>query len=70
MAMTNLMLEGNLELLTLNEAAQALRLTVSTLRQWRLNKRFPFVKVGGRVMVRRKDIADFIEANLIQAEAD
>jgi hypothetical protein len=44
-------------------------LTVSTLRQWRLNKRFPFVKVGGRVMVRRKDIADFIEANLIQAEA-
>jgi excisionase family DNA binding protein len=53
----------NIELLTLAEAAHALRLGESTLRGWRLRGRYPdlFVRVGGRVLVRRCDLEALIE---------
>jgi excisionase family DNA binding protein len=49
-------------LLTLAEAAQLLRLRPSTLRAWRLAKKFlTFRKIGGRVLVARKDVESLIE---------
>ena len=49
-------------LLTMAEAAQLLRLRPSTLRAWRLAKKFlTFRKIGGRVLVARKDVESLIE---------
>ncbi len=49
-------------LLTIPEAAKILRVTVSTLRAWRLQEKFlTFRKIGGRILVHRDDISRLIE---------
>jgi excisionase family DNA binding protein len=49
-------------LLTIPEAAKLLRVTVSTLRAWKLQGKFlTFRKIGGRVLVHRDDIQRFID---------
>jgi excisionase family DNA binding protein len=58
------------ELLTLSEAAELLRLKVSTLRAWRIQRRLRFHKVGGRVLLKRGDIQEFIESGLIPARGE
>jgi excisionase family DNA binding protein len=55
------------DLLTLNEAAALLRLQLSTLRMWVHKKRIPYVKLGGRVFIRRADIDALIERSLVPA---
>lgn len=58
-------IEDSNELLTLPEVARKARVKVSTLRAWRLSRRnLPFVRMGGKVLVRRKDLEAFIEASL------
>jgi excisionase family DNA binding protein len=57
------------DLLTLAEAARLLRLKISTLRAWRLQRKIAFCKIGGRVVIRRVDIERFISAGLIPAKA-
>jgi hypothetical protein len=53
------------ELMTLNETAKFLRLKISTLRAWRLNKRnLAFVRLGRKVFVRRADAEALIAANV------
>jgi excisionase family DNA binding protein len=54
-------------LLTLAEASSLLRLKVSTLRSWLLKKRIPYVKLGGRVFLRRSDCDALIAASLVPA---
>jgi excisionase family DNA binding protein len=56
------------ELLTLPEAAERLRLKPSTLRAWILKRRIAFVKLGGRVFIRRTDVEALISRSLIPAE--
>lgn len=51
------------ELLTLPEAAKVLRVTISTLRAWRLQRRLPFRKIGGKVLLHSDDIQKFIETS-------
>lgn len=54
------------DLLTLAEAARALRIKVSTLKAWRLAKKhLPFRKIGGKVLVRRDDINRFINESVV-----
>lgn len=53
------------ELLTLLEAAQMLRLKVSTLRAWRLKKRIPFIKFCRNVYVRRSDCLALINSGVV-----
>src|ERR1700730_4073848 len=55
-------------LMTLSEAAKFLRLRVSTLRAWRLQKRnLPFVCLGGgKVFVLRADVEALIAAGVEQ----
>ncbi len=55
------------ELVTLAEAAEYLRLKISTLRAWRSQRKIPFVKIGGRVMARRADLDTFIAASVVPA---
>jgi excisionase family DNA binding protein len=57
------------ELLTVQEAAKVLRLSVSTLRAWRLQRRIPFRKIGGKVLLHRDDIRRFIDQATIPAKA-
>ncbi len=59
------MAEG--DLLTLPEAASLLRLRVSTLRAWILQRRIPYVKVGRLVRLRRADVEALIERSVVPA---
>jgi len=54
-------------LITLAEASKVLRVKVSTLRAWRAQRRLPFYKIGGKVLLRREDVQRFVEASLIPA---
>jgi Helix-turn-helix domain len=57
--------EDNNELMTLPEVAARARVKISTLRSWRLGHRnLPFVKLSGKVLVRRQDLEAFIDAGL------
>ena len=51
-------------LLNVTEAASLLRLRVSTVRAWVLQRRVPFVKLGGRVLFRRSDLEKLIESSV------
>jgi excisionase family DNA binding protein len=56
-------MDSTVELLTIAEAAKVLRVAVSTMRSWRLQRKFlVFRKIGGRVLVHRDDLARFIES--------
>jgi len=56
------------DLLTVSETAALLRLKVSTVRAWVLQRRVPFVKLGGkRVFFRRADLEALIAASVIPA---
>ena len=55
-------------LLNIRETAAVLRLSVSTIRSWVLNRRIPFVKLGKAIRFRRVDVDAFIAASVVSAE--
>ena len=58
------------ELLTLGEVSGILRVKLSTLRAWRLQKKhLTFRKIGGRVPVVRNDVERLIERSKAPARA-
>ena len=63
--MANVTLESGL--LTVAEAAQLLRLKPSTIRDWILKRRIPFVKISRRVFLRRADIEGLIASSVVPA---
>ncbi len=54
-------------LLKVEEAASLLRLRPSTVRAWILKRRIPFVKLGGRVFLKRADCEALIAASVVPA---
>lgn len=55
------------QLLTVEEAAEALRTPVSTLRYWRHMKKGPrAARIGGRIMYRQTDLEAWLEAQFDQ----
>lgn len=60
-------LEQGTDLMNVLEASAMLRLKVSTIRSWLLKRRMTFVKLGGRVFLRRCDCLALIEAGLTPA---
>ena len=54
-------------LLTVPETALLARLKESTIRKWILRRKLPYVKLGGRVLVRRQDLEALIAASFIPA---
>jgi excisionase family DNA binding protein len=66
-----LMQSHSSDLLTVKEAADLLRLQVSTIRAWVLKRRVPFVKLGGkRVFFRRVDLEQLIAASVVPAQPE
>jgi len=64
----NLELTKPFNLLTIEEAAEALRTPVSTLRYWRhMNKGPRAARIGGRIMYRQADLEQWLEAQFDQA---
>ena len=57
-------------LLTVLEAADILRLKPATIRAWILKRRIPYVKLGGRVFLRKSDCEALITANVVPARED
>ena len=53
-------------LLTVPEAASALRRSTSCIRAWILHRRIPHVKIGAGVFIRRSDI-DLLMAKVVPA---
>lgn len=59
-------LRADIGLLLPSEAAALLGLKDRTLDQWRAEARGPdFIRAGGRVFYRMRDIADWLELNLV-----
>jgi excisionase family DNA binding protein len=58
------------QLLTLQEGASMLRLKVSTLRAWILHRKIAYVKLGGRVFLRKGDCEALIATSLVPARED
>jgi excisionase family DNA binding protein len=56
------------DLLNQKEAAQALRISIHTLRAWTFQRKVPVVKLGRRVLYRKKDLEDMIEKGRITNE--
>jgi excisionase family DNA binding protein len=55
------------DLLNVGEAAEDLRLSPHTLRGWIFKRRLPFVKLGKRVLLRRKDLDEAIRKGYVAA---
>ena len=55
-------------LLTLDEARQELKISIHTIRAWTYQKRFPTVKLGRRVLIKREDLEQFVNSNVIEAK--
>jgi excisionase family DNA binding protein len=53
------------KLLDITEAADLCHIKVSTLRRWVRERRFPFVRLGRRILFRRLDIEQFVEQNMM-----
>jgi predicted DNA-binding transcriptional regulator AlpA len=59
------------QLLKTSEAAEYLRLSVSQLNNWRMEGAGPpFVKLGGRVFYRLKDLERWLEARTVRSTAE
>lgn len=56
-----------MNLLSLEETAKELRLSIHTIRAWVFKKRIPVVKLGRRVLVKREDIETLLNENHIEA---
>ncbi len=55
------------ELLNLKEGAAELKVSVHTVRAWIYQKRIPFVHLGRRVLLRKEDLEELVEKNLVKA---
>lgn len=56
------------ELVNLEEGAKELRISIHTLRAWIYQKRLPFVRLGRRVLLRRADLENFVNKNVVEAQ--
>jgi len=54
------------DLLNLEEASKELKVSIHTVRAWSYQGKFPIVKLGRRVLIKRQDIEEFIQKNTIK----
>jgi excisionase family DNA binding protein len=59
--------DPSIDLLTIREAANLLRLSVSGVRRLQRQRRIPFIKLGGSIRFDRRDLANFLNKNRVQA---
>ena len=56
------------ELMDLKEGAAYTRLSIYTIRSWIYQKRLPYVRLGRRILLRREDLQNLIQKNLVPAK--
>lgn len=56
------------DLVNLKEASTELRISIYALRSWISQKRLPCVRLGRRVLLRREDIEEFVNKNVVEAK--
>ena len=55
------------ELLNVPEGAKELRVSKHTIRAWIYAKRIPHVRLGRRVLLRKEDLENFVNKNVVEA---
>ena len=55
------------ELLTIDEGARDLRLSIHTIRHWVRTGRLTHVRLGRRIMLRRSDLERLVRDNVVKA---
>ncbi len=55
------------DLLSVNESAEFLRIKSSTVREWILVRKVPFVKLGRRVFLKRGELEALINRSVVPA---
>jgi excisionase family DNA binding protein len=55
-----------IDLLTIPEAAEVLKISVSGMRRLQQRRRIPFIKVGGRIRFSRQDLASFVQRSRVE----
>lgn len=58
------------ELLNLKEGANGLKVSIHTMRAWVFQKKIPVVRLGRRVLLRRVDLENLIDKNIVAARKD
>lgn len=57
-------MESQTKLLTPNEAAQFLRVSIHTIRAWTFRREIPAVRIGRKVLFRLSDLEELINQGL------
>jgi excisionase family DNA binding protein len=55
-----------IELLTIAEVAELLKVSVSSVRRLQQRRQIPFIKVGGSVRVTKSDLMSFLEKGRVE----
>lgn len=67
MEMKNKITDQESGLMRVPEAAHFIRYKVSTLRSWILKRKIRYVKLGGRVFIRKVDLEELIAKSVVEA---
>jgi excisionase family DNA binding protein len=59
--------DPSIDLLTIREAANLLRLSVSGVRRLQRQRRIPFIKLGGSIRFDRRDLVNFLNMKRVRA---
>jgi len=57
------------KLLTVPEAAEALRVSVNTIRAWVFQRRIPVIRVGRKLVFKESDLIKVVEKGFQDAKA-
>jgi excisionase family DNA binding protein len=55
-----------IELLTIAEVAELLKVSVSSVRRLQQRRQIPFIKVGGSVRITKSDLMSFLEKGRVE----
>jgi excisionase family DNA binding protein len=58
--------DPSIDLLTIREAANLLRLSVSGVRRLQRQRRIPFIKLGGSIRFDRRDLVSLLNKNRVK----
>jgi len=50
-------------IMTVPEAAKVMRVAEVTTRKWVAERRIPHIRLGSRIMIRERDVIDFLDKN-------
>ena len=56
-----------IDLLTIAEAAELLKISVSGMRRLQQRRRIPFIKLGGSIRFARQDLTSYLQKNRVEA---